>query len=64
MMLSFVSVVQVLGGHQKAVEGSLQHVVNEVRHLKCYEMLPESNTQACLFEVSNHIIIIIIYLLY
>lgn len=27
-----VSDFQVLGGQQKAVEGSLQHVVNEVRH--------------------------------
>lgn len=34
-----------LGGQQKAVEGSLQHVVNEVRHLHGYnEILPESNT--------------------
>ncbi len=45
-MPRFVSVVQVLGGQQKAVEGSLQHVVNEVRHLYGYnEILPESNTQ-------------------
>lgn len=26
--------LQVLGGQQKAVEGSLQHVVNEVTHQK------------------------------
>ena len=32
-MMSFVSDVQVLGGQQKAVEGSLQHVVNEVQHI-------------------------------
>lgn len=34
-MIRFVFIVQVLGGHKKAVEGSLQSVVNEVRHLKC-----------------------------
>ena len=33
MILRFVAVNQVVGSQQKAVEGSLQHIVNEVRHM-------------------------------